>query len=178
MLHYMSTILPLPFVPSWALAIDSLARPLRLRECAERESTCRRSREGINSKGPRRDQWQEQYNSYVTPHVYIDIYPIPYIQYGNLPIRHSPPPRPTPPQPMLGSSRGAGGGWGGGRGGGIPYGYISIMERTYWISIYVQRTMRISSHSPNSAMLGFSDTFCQSGVKPRYTSFSEFERSL
>ena len=47
-------------------------------------------------------------------------------------------PPPTPPHPMLGpSAEGPGGAWGGGGGGwgGIPYGYISILDIGYWISI-------------------------------------------
>ena len=63
-------------------------------------------------------------------------YPISYIQYGNIPIRDSFPPTPTPPHAGA-ARRGAGGAWGGGWGGwgGIPYGYISILDIGYWISI-------------------------------------------
>ena len=45
-----------PFLggPSLLASLASLARPLRLRECDERGSICRRAQEGIDSKGPRR----------------------------------------------------------------------------------------------------------------------------
>ena len=49
--------------------------------------------------------------------LYICIYPISYIQYGNI----------------------ASMGWGGaGGGGGIPYGHISILGIGYWIAIYIE----------------------------------------
>ena len=60
-----------------------------------------------------------------------------YIQYGNIPIRDSPPPHPPtpcPPRPLCGRPQHGvvGGGWGG-----IPYGYISILDIGYWIYIFV-----------------------------------------
>ena len=45
---------------------------------------------------------------------YMNIYPISYIQYGNIPIRDSPPPHPTPcwGRPQTGPGGGHGVGWG------------------------------------------------------------------
>ena len=68
-------------------------------------------------------------------YIYIYKYPISYIQYGNIHIRDSPPPHPTPCWGRPQRGRGGSMGWGGW--GGIPYGYISILDIGYWIYIYI-----------------------------------------
>ena len=79
--------------------------------------------------------------------MYTYIFPSSYVQYGNIPIRDSPPTPPhlTPPDPTSPhptpcwgcAQRGRGGrgmGWGGG---GIPYRYDCTLDIGYWTSIYI-----------------------------------------
>ena len=68
-------------------------------------------------------------------HVYMNRYPIPHIQYGNIPISDSTPhPHPTPCLSRGCSADGPGAGFGGGK---IPYTDIPTSDTGYWIYIYI-----------------------------------------
>ena len=81
------------------------------------------------------------YLIYIYIYIYKYIYPISYIQYGNIPIRDSPPPHPTPCWGRPQRGRGGGSmGWGGV--GGNPvwvYFHIGyrIMDFLFFIYIYI-----------------------------------------
>ena len=76
--------------------------------------------------------------------LHLDIYPISYIQYGNIPMRDSPSPHPTP---CRGHPHKGRGGWVGWRGG-IPYGCISILDIGYLsMQIYMHFREKVKNHT-------------------------------
>ena len=76
---------------------------------------------------------------------------------------------PIPPQPMLGeSAEWPEGAWGG-VWGGIPDGYVSILDTGFAISIYAERIVIISFHSPNSPYSSSRAKIGQSGFTSCHT---------